>query len=147
LATRFLSTPSALVQEQEFAKQLRIARYLAGASLPTARVLEPVTKARTPKQERAVTKARPKAKAEPARQKAGEAELAKERRRAQQLGRHKGHHPARVGAKSSDLGVVGENLLNLAAELSIDLTSGMDTSVCNLFPPNPIGSMIRILQI
>jgi hypothetical protein len=64
--------PSALVQEQEFAKQLRIARYLAAASLPAARPLEPVANARTPTQERAVMKPRSKSKAEPARRKAGE---------------------------------------------------------------------------
>ena len=37
---------SALVQE-EFAKQLRLARYLAAASLPPSRPLEPVRQART----------------------------------------------------------------------------------------------------
>jgi hypothetical protein len=81
--------PSARVQEQEFAKQLRIARYLAAANLQPARVLEPVAKARTPKQERSGTKSRSKIKAEPAKRKAGEAELAKERRRVQQVGRGK----------------------------------------------------------
>jgi hypothetical protein len=74
--------PSPLVQEEEFAKQLRLARYLTGASLQPSRPLEAVIKARAPKQERTVTKAGSKAKAEPAKQKAGEAELAKERRRA-----------------------------------------------------------------
>jgi hypothetical protein len=73
---------SPLVREEEFAKQLRLARYLAGASLPAARTLEPGPKGRAPKQERSVPKARSKPKTEPARQKAGEAELAKERRRA-----------------------------------------------------------------
>jgi len=81
--------PSALVREEEFAKQLRLARYLAVSSLPPARALEPVIKARAPKQEGSVTKARSKAKAESARQKAGEAELAKERRRAGRVGPHK----------------------------------------------------------
>ena len=32
--------PSPVVQEEEFAKQLRLARYLAGASLPAARTLD-----------------------------------------------------------------------------------------------------------
>jgi hypothetical protein len=41
--------PSAVVWEEEFAKQLRIARYLAGTSLPAARSLEPVPQAVTPK--------------------------------------------------------------------------------------------------
>jgi hypothetical protein len=81
--------PSALVREEDFAKQLRLARYLAASSLPPARALEPVIKARAPKQEGSVTKARSKAKAESARQKAGEAELAKERRRAGGVGPHK----------------------------------------------------------
>ena len=73
---------SALGREEEFAKQLRLARYLAASSLPPSRPLEPASVARTPKQARPVRKARSKAKAEPARKKAGEAELAKERRRA-----------------------------------------------------------------
>ena len=33
--------PSALVQEEDFAKQLRLARYLAASSLPASRPLEP----------------------------------------------------------------------------------------------------------
>jgi hypothetical protein len=74
--------PSALVREEEFTKQLRLARYLAASSLPPSRPLEPVAEARGPKPARPVTKARSRAKKEPARQKAGEAELAKERRRA-----------------------------------------------------------------
>ncbi len=83
--------PSTRVQEEEFAKQLRLARYLAAASLPPARPLEPVRQPRTPKRMRSVTKARPKTKAErlakKAREeesgkKAREEELAKERRRA-----------------------------------------------------------------
>ena len=74
--------PSSRVQEEEFAKQLRIARHLAAASLPPARALEAVLKARTPKKERAARKAGPKTKPELARQMAGEAELANERRRA-----------------------------------------------------------------
>jgi hypothetical protein len=73
---------SARVQEEKFAKQLRLARYLAAASLSPSRPLEPAFKGRTPKQERATKKAASKAKPKPARQKAGETELAKERRRA-----------------------------------------------------------------
>ena len=73
--------PSAVVREEDFAKQLRLARYLAGASLPPARPLEPALKTKAPKQERSVRRPRSKAKAEAAKQKAGEAELAKERRR------------------------------------------------------------------
>jgi hypothetical protein len=61
---------------------LRLARYLAALSLPPPRPLEPAAQARPPKRERTVTKARFKAKAKPARKKAGEAELAKESRRA-----------------------------------------------------------------
>jgi hypothetical protein len=33
--------PAAMVREEEFAKQLRLARYLAGASFPPSRPLEP----------------------------------------------------------------------------------------------------------
>ena len=77
---------SALVREEEFAKQLRLARYLAGASLPPTRPLESGLKPKAPKQERSGTKAGSKAKAGPARQKTGEAELAKERRRAGRQG-------------------------------------------------------------
>ena len=73
---------SALVREEEFAKQLRLARYLAASSLPPSRPLEPLVEGRTPKRVRAVPKARSKAKAEAARKKVEEAELAKERRRA-----------------------------------------------------------------
>ena len=70
------------VVREEFAKQLRLARYLAGASLPAARTLEPATQPRTPKPTRAVSKARTSTKKETRKQKAAEAELAKERRRA-----------------------------------------------------------------
>jgi hypothetical protein len=73
---------SALVREEDFAKQLRLARYLAASSLPPARPLEPGLKSRAPRPERSLKKAGSKAKAEPTRQKASEAELAKERRRA-----------------------------------------------------------------
>ena len=43
--------PAAMVREEEFAKQLRLARYLAASSLPPARSLEPALKARAPRQE------------------------------------------------------------------------------------------------
>src|SRR5260221_12564241 len=78
--------PSARVQEEEFAKQLRLARYLAAGSLPPSRLLEPGRQPRTPKQKRPIAKAGGKTKGESARQKAGEAELAKERRRPGQVG-------------------------------------------------------------
>jgi hypothetical protein len=74
--------PAAMVREEEFAKQLRLARTWLHNSLPQARPLEPALKATAPKQGRSVPKARSKPKTEPARQNAGEAELAKERRRA-----------------------------------------------------------------
>ena len=84
-----LEQPSPLVREEEFAKQLRLPRYLAGASLPPSRRLETHLNARTLKQVRPLAKARGRTKAASRGQKAGDAELAKERRRAQQLGRHK----------------------------------------------------------
>jgi hypothetical protein len=85
--------PFALGLEKEFAKQLRLARYLAASSLPPSRPLEPVPRARAPKQGRTVTKAGSKAKAEAASQKAGEAELVKERRRAGQVAPRKAPPP------------------------------------------------------
>ena len=81
--------PSAVVREEEFARQLRIARYLAGASLPAARPLEPADEVRARKDRRSVRTARSKTKKETPRQKAGKMELAKERRRAGQAGRQK----------------------------------------------------------
>ena len=81
--------PSPVVREEEFAKHLQIARYLAAASLPPARALEPAVKTRAPKQGRPIRQAGSKAKSKPARQKVGEAELAKERRRAGRVGRPK----------------------------------------------------------
>jgi hypothetical protein len=81
---------SSLVREEEFAKQLRLARYLAASSLPPARALEPALEGKAPpKRQRSIKKPGSKAKAGPARQKAGEAELARERRRAGQVGRGK----------------------------------------------------------
>jgi hypothetical protein len=58
--------PSALIREEDFAKQLRLAPYLAGASLPPSRRLEAVRQPRTPKRERTVAKAKPKTKTETA---------------------------------------------------------------------------------
>ena len=78
--------PSAKVQEEEFAKQLRLARYLAAGGSPPARSLEPLRQPRTPKQARPVAKARAKTKAETVGKKAREEELAKERRRAGRTG-------------------------------------------------------------
>ena len=54
--------PSSRVQEEEFAKQLRLARYLAAASLPP-RALEPVRQPRTPKRAHPIAKAGAKTKA------------------------------------------------------------------------------------
>jgi hypothetical protein len=79
--------PSSRVQEEEFAKQLRLARYLAASSLPPSRPLEPVREARTRKQERPSAKPGAKAKAGTGSKKAREEELAKERRRAGRGGR------------------------------------------------------------
>jgi hypothetical protein len=90
---------SALVREEEFAKQLRLARYLAASSLPPSRPLEPASEPRTPKQGRGIRKASTKAKAEQTRQKAGEAELAKERRRAGRAGRQK---EPKAGSRGSE---------------------------------------------
>jgi hypothetical protein len=81
--------PVAMVREEEFAKQLRLARYLAASSLPPSRPLEPARTTIAPKQERPVTKARSKSKAESATQKVGATELAKERRRAGRVARQK----------------------------------------------------------
>ena len=49
---------SPLLWEEDFAKQLRLARYLAASSLPPSRPLEPHLEARTRKEARSVTKAR-----------------------------------------------------------------------------------------
>jgi hypothetical protein len=51
--------PSAVVREEEFAKQLRIARYLAGARLPAVRSLEPAPGAKKAKRLHSTAKARP----------------------------------------------------------------------------------------
>jgi hypothetical protein len=78
--------PSSRVQEEEFAKQLRLARYLAASSLPPARTLEVAPEAKTPKRARPVAKAGGKSKAGTGGKKAREEELAKERRRAGRVG-------------------------------------------------------------
>jgi hypothetical protein len=78
--------PSARVQEEEFAKQLRIARYLAAGGSPPSRPLEVIRQPRTPKRGRPVAKAGAKTKAGTAAKKAREEELAKERRRAGRVG-------------------------------------------------------------
>jgi hypothetical protein len=74
--------PSARVQEQEFAKQLRIARYLAAGGSPPSRPLEAVHEPRTQKKERPLAKAGAKSKPGTATKNPREEELAKERRRA-----------------------------------------------------------------
>jgi len=76
--------PSSKVQEEKFAKQLRLARYLAAGGSSPSRPLEPARQARTPKRVRSVTKATPKT--ETVGKKAREEELAKERRRAGRVG-------------------------------------------------------------
>jgi hypothetical protein len=74
--------PSTRVQEQEFAKQLRLARYLAVGGSPPSRPLEAVRQPRMPKQARPFAKAGAKTKAERLAKKARDEELAKERWRA-----------------------------------------------------------------
>jgi hypothetical protein len=74
--------PSSRAQEEEFAKQLRLARHLAAGGSPPSRTLEPGRQPRTHKQERTIAKAGGKAKAGAGGKKAPEEELAKERRRA-----------------------------------------------------------------
>jgi hypothetical protein len=81
--------PSAVVRGEEFAKQLRIARFLAGTGLPAARVLEPALPAKTRQEGKPVKKGSPKTKKETPRQKPGDVELAKERRRAGRAVRQK----------------------------------------------------------
>ena len=78
--------PSSRVQEEEFAKQLRLARYLAAGGSPPARTLEPAPEAKERKRGRPVAKAGGKAKAGTVGKKPREEELAKERRRAGRVG-------------------------------------------------------------
>jgi hypothetical protein len=74
------------VQEEEFAKQLRLARYLAAGGSPPSRPLEVARQPREPKQERPIAKAGGKTKAATVGEKPREEELAKERRRAGRVG-------------------------------------------------------------
>jgi hypothetical protein len=78
--------PSAVVREEEFAKQLRIARYLAGTRLPAVRSLEQAPRVKKSKRLHSTAKARAVTKKETPKQKAEEKELAKERRRAGRMG-------------------------------------------------------------
>jgi len=74
-----------LIREEEFAKQLRLARYLAGAGLGRPPEIEKAVE-----KVQSITKPKPRAKTELGNKKGVEAELARERRRAQQVGRLKG---------------------------------------------------------
>ena len=58
----FPNKPSALVLEEDFAKQLRLARYLAASSLPPSWPLEPALKARSRNRGGVLEKRRPKAR-------------------------------------------------------------------------------------
>jgi hypothetical protein len=78
--------PSAVVREEEFAKQLRIARYLAGPGLPAVRSLEQAPRVKKSKRLNSTANARAVTKKETPKQKAEEKELAKERRRAGRVG-------------------------------------------------------------
>jgi hypothetical protein len=91
--------PSSRVQEEEFAKQLRLARYLAAGGSPPSRALEAAHPARTPKQERPIAKAGAKTKAGTAGKKVREEELAKERRRAGRAGHKPGSSASGRGEK------------------------------------------------
>jgi hypothetical protein len=82
---RVSEQPSARVQEEEFAKQLRLARYLAAGGSPPARPIEAAPEAKAPKRGRPVAKAGARATGKKPR----EEELAKERRRFRQVGRYK----------------------------------------------------------
>jgi hypothetical protein len=75
--------PASRVQEEEFAKQLRLARYLSRGQLGRSHEVETVTN-----RAQSVTKPKPRAK-EPGNKKGVEAELAKERRRAGRISRRK----------------------------------------------------------
>jgi hypothetical protein len=78
--------PSIRVQEEEFAKQLRLARYLAAGGSPPSRPLEAAPKTKTPKRGRPVAKAGGKSKTGTGGKKSREEELARERRRAGRVG-------------------------------------------------------------
>jgi hypothetical protein len=91
--------PSSRVQEEEFAKQLRLARYLAAGGSPPSRPLEAVRQPRTPKRGRPVAQPGAKTKAETVSKKAREEELAKERRRAGRVGQKVPSSDPRRGEK------------------------------------------------
>ena len=76
--------PSALVREEDFAKQLRLARYLAGTSLGRLREIE-----KAGERGRIVTQQKPRAKVQSKNKKGIEVELARERRRARRSDRQK----------------------------------------------------------
>jgi hypothetical protein len=80
--TRFLNRLPLFSGRRNLRKQLRLARCLAASSLPPARLLETGLKPRARRLERSIKEAESKATAESAKRKTGEAELAKERRRA-----------------------------------------------------------------
>jgi hypothetical protein len=98
--------PSSRVQEEEFAKQLRLAPYLAAGGSPPSRQLEPVRQPRTAKKERSIAKAGAKNKGGNDQQEAREEELAKERRRVGRVGRQKrlsaGPHRSEKGRPSPE---------------------------------------------
>ena len=82
--------PSSTLVREEFVKQLRLARYLAGASLGRPREIE-----KAGEKAPSITKPKPRAKAQSGNKKGVEAELARERRRANQAGRQKGSSSGR----------------------------------------------------
>ena len=91
---------SALVREEEFAKQLRLTRYLAGASLGPPRAVEKVGE-----RARSVTMPKPRTKAQAGNKKGAEAELpGKGGVLSNRVSTRP--HPVGVAVKSSDLGQV-----------------------------------------
>jgi hypothetical protein len=78
--------PSSRVQEEDFAKQLRLARYLAAGGSPPSRLVELAPEAKSSKRGRPIAKAGAKTKAGRQAKKPREEELAKERRRAARSG-------------------------------------------------------------
>ena len=92
--------PSTRVQEEEFAKQLRLARYLAAEGCRHRGRLRTAREPRTPKRERSVAKTGVKTKAGTVSKKAREEELAKERRRGGGWVR-RCRHPVRGEGRSS----------------------------------------------
>ena len=92
--------PSSRVQEEEFAKQLRMARYLAARGSPPSRPLEVVRQSRTPKRAQPIAKAGVKTKPGTVSKKAREEELAKERRRAGRVAPAPGADPRKKQSTS-----------------------------------------------